>query len=38
MEFLDIKEDLNKNIISILNNENIQLAYDTKTIEIKNKH
>ena len=35
MEYLDLKEDLNKNIITIINKENIELAYDTKTIEIK---
>lgn len=35
MEFLDLKEQLNKNIMEIINKENIGLAYDTKTIEIK---
>lgn len=35
MEFLDLKEELNKNIMTIINKENIELAYDTKTIEIK---
>lgn len=35
MEFLDLKEELNKDILSILDNLHIQLAYDTKTIELK---
>jgi MscS family membrane protein len=35
MEFLDIKEELNKEIMKIVNKENLELAYDTKTIEIK---
>ena len=34
-EFLDVKEDLNKEIMILINKENIELAYDTKTIEIK---
>lgn len=35
MEFLDLQEEVNKQIITILNKNNIGLAYDTKTIEIK---
>lgn len=35
MEFLDVKEELNKEIMTLINKENIELAYDTKTIEIK---
>lgn len=35
MEFLDLQEELNKQIINIVNKNNIGLAYDTKTIEIK---
>ncbi len=35
-EFLKLKEQVNKNIIDIVNRNNISLAYDTKTIEIKN--
>lgn len=35
IEFLDLKEELNKEIIHIIHKEKIELAYDTKTIEIK---
>lgn len=35
IEYLDLKENLNKDIMTIINQENINLAYDTKTIEIK---
>ncbi len=35
IEFLDVKEDINKLMIEILNKNEIELAYDTKTIEIK---
>lgn len=34
-EYLALKDLVNKEIINILNNEKIELAYDTKTIEIK---
>ena len=34
-EFLELKDDVNRNIITILNKEKVSLAYDTKTIEIK---
>lgn len=34
-EFLELKDGANRNIITILNNEKVSLAYDTKTIEIK---
>lgn len=35
-EFLDIQEDINKQIIEIIEKNQIDLAYETKTIEIKN--
>ncbi len=35
MQFLDIKEDINKNILKILEEENIQLEYDTKIVQVK---
>ena len=35
MDFLDLQEEVNKQIITILNKNNIGLAYDTKTIELK---
>ena len=35
MEYLDLQEDVNKQIMNIVNKNNISLAYDTKTIEIK---
>ena len=35
-EYLKLKEQINKNIIDVVNKNNIELAYDTKTIEIKN--
>ena len=34
-DFLDLKEEVNKSIIDLLNKNNISLAYDTKTVEIK---
>ena len=34
-EYLELKDEVNREIINILNNENVSLAYDTKTIEIK---
>ena len=34
-EFLELKEIINKDIMAVINKEKIQLAYDTKTIEIK---
>ena len=34
-EFLELKDGVNRNIITILNKEKVSLAYDTKTIEIK---
>lgn len=36
MEFLDLKEDLNKNIMKILEEENIKLECDTKIVQVKN--
>lgn len=36
IEFLNIKEQLNYEIMNIVNKKHIELAYDTKTIEIKN--
>ena len=35
MEFLELKDGVNKEIVEILNREKIKIAYDTKTIEIK---
>lgn len=35
IEFLELKDEVNREIITILNKEKINLAYDTKTIEIK---
>lgn len=35
IDYLDITEGINENIIRIINNEKINLAYDTKTIGIK---
>ena len=35
IEFLDLKEEVNKSIIDLLERNNVDLAYDTKTIEIK---
>ena len=37
MEFLELKDGVNRELITILNKEKVSLAYDTKTIEIKNK-
>ena len=34
-EFLELKDGVNRNIVTILNKEKVSLAYDTKTIEIK---
>ena len=34
-EFLELKEIINEDIMTVINKEKIQLAYDTKTIEIK---
>ena len=34
-EYLELKDEVNREIINILNNEKVSLAYDTKTIEIK---
>lgn len=34
-EFLELKDGVNRDIITVLNEEKISLAYDTKTIEIK---
>ena len=36
--FLQMKEKINYLIMQIVNKNNIELAYDTKTIEIKNKN
>lgn len=36
MEFLDLKEDLNKNIMKTVNQEKMEFAHNTKTIEMKN--
>ncbi len=36
MEFLDLKEDINKKILKILEEENIKLEYDTKIVQVKN--
>lgn len=35
MEFLDLKEELNKDIMRIIKKENIELAFDIRTVEIK---
>ena len=35
MQFLDLKEEFNKKLMDLVNRNNIGLAYDTKTIEIK---
>lgn len=35
-EYLELKEQLNFSIMNLINTNKIQLAYDTKTIEIKN--
>lgn len=35
-DYLEIKEQLNLDIMNLINTNKIQLAYDTKTIEIKN--
>ena len=35
VEYLELKDNVNKEIISILNQEKVSLAYDTKTIELK---
>lgn len=35
MDYLEVSEQINKGLVSILNKEGIDLAYDTKTIEIK---
>ena len=35
IQFLDLKEQVNKNIMDLVNKNRIELAYDTKTIEIK---
>ena len=34
-EFLELKEEINEDIMTVINKERVQLAYDTKTIEIK---
>ena len=34
--YLDEKQDINYKIMKILKEENIELAYDTKTVHIKN--
>lgn len=34
-EFLELKEGINEDIMTVINRENIKLAYETKTIEIK---
>jgi len=36
VEFIKIKEEINYNIIQELRNENIELAYNTQTIHVKN--
>lgn len=36
MHFLDLKEELNKNILKILEEENMKLEYDTKIVQVKN--
>lgn len=35
MDYLKAKDSVNKDIVTILHNEKVSLAYDTKTIEIK---
>ena len=36
MEYLRIKEQINYEIIAILQSENVELAYNTQTIYVKN--
>ena len=35
MEYLDLKEDFNEKLMALINRNKVELAYDTKTIEIK---
>ena len=34
-EYLDIKEEINYNIIKILESENVEMAYNTQTMYLK---
>ena len=36
MEFLELKDGVNRELITILNKEKVSLAYDTKTVFVKN--
>lgn len=35
LQYLELKEEFNKNLMDLVNKNRIELAYDTKTIEIK---